>query len=342
MRNPIIRPAILLSAAILTLAACDSTLQEKGMGKLSLDVAIGNGTTRAAMSEDEVISSAKVKIYKADFSGLVRQYLKSEMPSSLYLPEDSYRIDVEAGEIAKDSPAKASWEQLSWKGSSEVGITAGTTSSVSVTAKVCNAISVVTFDPSVNSAFENDFVCTVGLSMEDPSMQLDYTSSQSGKDGYFIAEGFEPTLYWTFTGTLKKNGSTVTKSGQIPAVEGGKKYRLGFKYTETDGILSFNILVDDSVNTQYDDIIFIATTTGLAEISKYDIWAGHFDVSADVDESEYDPSKVYIEYRVPVTGSWIRVPADRESEGTYTKSITGLKPDTEYEYRLVLTSTTTG
>ena len=26
MRNPIIRPAILLSAAILTLAACDSTL----------------------------------------------------------------------------------------------------------------------------------------------------------------------------------------------------------------------------------------------------------------------------------------------------------------------------
>lgn len=342
MRNSIIRPAILLSAAILTLAACDSTLQEKGMGKLSLEVAIGNETTRAAMSEDEVISSAKVKIYKADFSGLVRQYLKSEMPSSLYLPEDSYRIDVEAGEIAKDSPSKASWEQLSWKGSSEVGITAGTTSSVSVTAKVCNAISVVTFDPSVNSAFENDFVCTVGLSTEDPSMQLDYTSSQSGKDGYFIAEGFEPTLYWTFTGTLKKNGSTVTKSGQIPAVEGGKKYRLGFKYTETDGILNFNILVDDSVNTQYDDIIFIATTTGLAEISKYDIWAGHFDVSADVDESEYDPSKVYIEYRVPVTGSWIRVPADRESEGTYTKSITGLRPDTEYEYRLVLTSTTTG
>ena len=80
MRNPIIRPAILLSAAILTLAACDSTLQEKGMGKLSLEVAIGNETTRAAMSEDEVISSAKVKIYKADFSGLVRQYLKSEMP----------------------------------------------------------------------------------------------------------------------------------------------------------------------------------------------------------------------------------------------------------------------
>ena len=108
MRNPIIRPAILLSAAILTLAACDSTLQEKGMGKLSLEVAIGNETTRAAMSEDEVISSAMVKIYKADFSGLVRQYLKSEMPSSLYLPEDSYRIDVEAGEIANDSPAKAS------------------------------------------------------------------------------------------------------------------------------------------------------------------------------------------------------------------------------------------
>ncbi|MGN1215694.1 MAG: PCMD domain-containing protein, partial [Candidatus Cryptobacteroides sp.] len=120
------------------------------------------------------------------------------------------------------------------------------------------------------------------------------------------------------------------------------KYTLGFKYTETDGILDFKILVDDSVNTQYDDIIFIASTTGLAEVSKYDIWAGHVDVSADVDESEYDPEQVYIEYRAAQGGSWVRIPAERESEGTFSKAITGLAPDTEYELRLVLTSTSTG
>ncbi|MGN1215044.1 MAG: DUF4493 domain-containing protein, partial [Candidatus Cryptobacteroides sp.] len=184
MKHPNRTSAILLSAAVFALAACDGNLQEKGMGTLSLNLAIGNETTRAAMTDEEVISSARIKIYKADFSGLVRQYTYSEMPSSLYLPADSYRIDVEAGETAKDSPAKASWEQISWKGSSEVAISAGATSSVSVTAKICNAISVVTFDPSVAEAFENDFVCTMGLSTEDPAMQLDYTSSRNGKDGY--------------------------------------------------------------------------------------------------------------------------------------------------------------
>ncbi|MGN0202452.1 MAG: DUF4493 domain-containing protein [Candidatus Cryptobacteroides sp.] len=334
--------AIFLSAAVFAMGACDSTLQEKGMGTLSLDVAIGSGATRAAMSEDEVISSARIKIYKADFSGLVREYLKSEMPSSIHLPADSYRIDVEAGEIAKDSPAMASWEQMSWKGSADAEISAGGTSSVSVTAKVCNAISSVSFDPSVSAAFENDYICTVGLSKEDSSKQLDYTSSQSGKDGFFIAEGFEPSLYWTFTGTLKKDGSTVTKSGEIPAVEGGKKYKLTLKYTETDGLLNFSVLVDDSVNTQYDDIVFIATTTGIAEFSKYDIWAGHINVTADVDESDYDPSSVYFEYRNAESGSWVRIPAERESEGTFVKSVTGLIPETSYEFRLVLTSTSTG
>lgn len=301
---------VIASGLILT-TSCDKKL-EGGMGELSLEVLMSN-ETRAAMSESETLASAKVKIYKADFSGLVREYVKSEMPASLYLPADSYRVDVEAGELSKENPAKASWDQASWKGSSNVNITASTTSSVSVTAKICNAISRINFDPSIAAAFENDYVCTVGLSKDNPSEQLGYTSSKNGAEGYFIADGFEPSLWWTFTGTLKKNGESFTRSGEIPAVEGGKRYTLGFKYTDTEGLLNFSVLVDDSVNTKYDNITFIATTTGLAEMSRYDIWAGHFDVSADVDEAEYDAARTYIEYRAANTGSWIRVPADRES-----------------------------
>ncbi|MCQ2162679.1 MAG: DUF4493 domain-containing protein [Bacteroidales bacterium] len=330
---------VIASGLILT-TSCDKKL-EGGMGELSLEVLMSN-ETRAAMSESETLASAKVKIYKADFSGLVREYVKSEMPASLYLPADSYRVDVEAGELSKENPAKASWDQASWKGSSNVNITASTTSSVSVTAKICNAISRINFDPSIAAAFENDYVCTVGLSKDNPSEQLGYTSSKNGAEGYFIADGFEPSLWWTFTGTLKKNGESFTRSGEIPAVEGGKRYTLGFKYTDTEGLLNFSVLVDDSVNTKYDNITFIATTTGLAEMSRYDIWAGHFDVSADVDEAEYDAARTYIEYRAANTGSWIRVPADRESEGSFRKSITGLTPDTEYEYRLIVTSSESG
>ena len=49
------------------------------------------------MSQEELLSSAKVSIYKGDFSGKVREYEYSQMPQAIYLPADDYRVDVIAG-----------------------------------------------------------------------------------------------------------------------------------------------------------------------------------------------------------------------------------------------------
>ena len=78
------------------LAACNKPSENFSEGEGALTLHIG-GMTKAAMSSDELLSTSLVKIYKADFSGLVRSYIYSEMPSTLYLPADSYRIDVTAG-----------------------------------------------------------------------------------------------------------------------------------------------------------------------------------------------------------------------------------------------------
>jgi len=346
MKNNRIIAAFLLGALVMGATACKDydTLPSLGVGGLDLTVTMDTDepATKAAMSQSELLASAKVKIYKADFSGLVRECVNSSMPSTIHLPAETYRIDVTAGEIVKESPAIANWEQKSWKGSSEVKVNAAASNSASITAKICNVISRITFDSTVGTAFESGYSCTIGLDKSDSAQQLVYTSAKSGSDGYFIAEGFEPSLYWTFTGKLKKDGSTVTKTGEITAVECGKRYILGFKFTDNDGLLSLNILVDDSLQSKNDNISFVATSTGLTEMSKYDVWAGHFNVSADVDESEYDKDKVYIEYKTKDGSSWTRVSAERESEGTFTKSITGLTPETEYEYRLVVTSAANG
>ena len=333
---------IILALSAVAFGACanyDETPAAKGA--FSLDVRMGESATKAAMSQDELLSSAKVSIYKADFTGKVREYVYSQMPQTIYLPADDYRVDVVAGEIAKENPAAASWEQKSYKGSSNVTVKAGDSGNVTVTAKVCNVISNVTFDPSVTEAFEDGYSCTVGLDGET-SAKLVYDAAEGGKDGFFITSGFEPSLMWSFSGTLKKDGKTFAKSGEIKNVKNGRRYRLSLKYTEKDGILAFDLIVDDTTNNIYDDIIFEGTSTGIAQSSGYEIWAGHFTAHADVDEAQYDKDKVRFEVREKGTQDWTPVTAVRDYEGTFSAEIKGLSPSTVYEYRLVLTSLESG
>ena len=343
MKN--INRILFTASAVLALAACDQELPPStgGAGAFTLNLSMTDTetATRSAMSKDELLSSAKVSIYKADFSGKVREYIYSQIPQYIYLPEDDYRVDVVAGEQAKAEPAVASWDQVSYKGSSDVKITTGKTSTIAVTAKVNSIISNVSFDNSVHNAF-GQFSCTVSVDPTDDSASLVYTSSNSDKDGFFISSGYEPSLYWTFTGSLK-GGNPFSKSGEIQSVEPGKRYNMKFRYTDNNGLLDFDLVVDDSTNVIYDDIIFEATSTGVSASTRYEVWAGHFTAHADVDETQYDQNSVYFEIRQQgSTDAWTRVAATRDSEGSYSAKISGLTPSTTYEYRLAVKSLESG
>ncbi|MCQ2134481.1 MAG: PCMD domain-containing protein [Bacteroidales bacterium] len=340
MKTRILSIAVLMAGIVLG-TSCTKDARQTGNGALSLRIE-ADGATKAAMSQDELLAAANVKIYKADFSGKVREYTYSQMPASIYLPADSYRVDVAAGEIAKAAPAPASWEQKSYKGSADVTIVASQNSNVTVAARICNTVTRFSFDASIAEMFNPGYSCTVGLSETDAAQQLVYTADKSGTDGYFIADGFEPSLYWSFSGTLAKDGSSFTKSGEIPAVESGKRYAMSLRYSEKDGLLAVEVEVDDSTNDIYDDIIFIPVATGIASTAKYEIWAGHFTAHADVDEKEYDSSKVYFEWAPADSDSWTRVSATRDAEGAYSGLINGLTGSTEYKYRLVVTSLADG
>ena len=322
-------------AAAAVIASC-SKVQE-GDGTLSLSVRVGEPATRAEMSREELLSSAVVKIYKADFSGKVREYKYSGMPESLLLPADDYRVDVTAGELSSATPQAASWDQKSYSGSKEFKIVAGQKSSAEVVAKVCNVVSNVTFGPSVAEKFQSGYSCSV--SVGDAGDRLVYTADKSGADGFFIASGFEPSLKWEFSGRLAKDGSDFSKSGEVKSVEAGKRYKLSLKFTEKNGVLDLELLVDESTNNIYDDIIFEAASTGVSATSRYEIWAGHFTAHADVDESQYDKDKVYFDVRAKGTSQeWTRVGAVRDAEGSFSARIGGLSPETEYEYRLAVTA----
>lgn len=318
----------------LALSAVSCTKQEmaenNGVGMLSVDMNFSDQTR--AMTEGELAATAQVNIYKADYSGLVRSYIYSNIPSPLYLAADSYRVDVLAGEAVAQNPKTASWDSKSYKGSQPFTITAGQVTNVQVVANVNNAVTKVSFDSTVEENFNDGYSMTIALGENN----LVYTSDKSGAEGYFIVAGlFEPALTWTFTGTLTKDGSTFTKTGVIENVQPGKLYGLNLKYTIKDGDLEFTLSVDRTTEIIDDTIIFEPVSTGLSASSIYEIWAAHATVHADVDAAESEGKSVQFAYSSD-NQDWKTVDGINDSEGTWKADLTGLTPSTAYTYKLMI------
>ena len=326
-----------LGLALAAVSCTKADLKENGvgMGVLSMDMSLSDQTK--AMSQDELLNTAQVKIYKADFSGLVRSYAYSNMPSPFYLAADAYRVDVVAGEAAKETPAPASFENKSYKGSKEFTITAGNVTNVEVVAGLNNAVTNISFDQTVAENFNEGYTFTIGLDAEDAATQLVYSASNSGSDGYFIVAGLdEPSFTWTFSGVLAKDGSAFTKTGVIEDIVPGKLYKMNLKYTITDGDLEFTLVVDYTTDIVDDTIVFEPVSTGLALTPAYEIWAAHATVYADVDPNENAGATVQFAYSTDGGLTWEYADGVNYGEGVWKADLTGLTPSTEYTYALAI------
>ena len=328
--------SIISMGLVLCAASCtkQELSQEQGMGMLSMDMSVAAQTR--ALSEDELYNTAKVNIYKADYSGLVRSYDYSAIPSPLYLAADKYRVDVIAGEAVAKTPAIASWDSKSYKGSQAFEIVANQVTTVQVVANINNAVTKVAFDPTVAENFNPGYTMTMTLSDEAAS-SLVYDASKNGAEGYYIVTGlFEPSLTWTFTGTLAKDGSTFTKTGVIENVQPGKLYSMNLKYTIKDGDLMFTLSVDRTTQIVDDTIIFEPVSTGLAPSSIFEIWATRATVHADVDAAESEGKTVQFAYSTDGGSTWSYADGINDSEGTWKAELKGLAPATEYTYALMI------
>lgn len=330
------------ASLIFGLSSCQNDESSANEGAITIAANIDDSPmVRSGETDDELKNNAKVNIYLPSYGGLIRQYTYSQKPDIIYLPEgEGYRVDVEAGERVAENPKIASFDSKSYKGSASFNVTAGVvnTTPIVVEAKICNAITNVTFGEGVEEAFNDGYQLSIGLD----SNNLVYTASNAGTDGYFIIadDAEEPKLDWIFTGTLAKGGTSFTKSGSF-AVEQGKKYLMNVVYTEHNGVLKVIIRLDTSTNDKDDTIIFEPTSVGLGITKPYEIWAKHATVRADVDPALYDASKIYFEYKTTSGTEWTRTttsatPASNKSDETsYYTTLLGLQPNTTYEYRLI-------
>lgn len=328
----------IIASSCLLMAAQSCIMSEhkecdKGVGMLCMDMSIEPQTR--AYSETDLYNSAVVNIYMADFSGLVRSYVYNDMPTTLYLTADSYRVNVLAGEAVAADPAPASWENKSYKGSASFTISPDDVTNVQVVASVNNAVTNITFDPTIAANFSAGYEFTIGLDAEDASTQLVYNASKSGSDGYFIVDGLvEPSFTWTFEGTLN-NGDAFKRTGVIDGILPGKLYKMNLMYTLKDGYLDFTLAVDHTTEIFDDTIIFEPVSTGLSASSIYEIWAAHATVHADVDANEYAGSTIQFSYSADGS-AWTTVDGVNDSEGTWKADLTGLTPSTGYSYKLLI------
>ena len=324
---------IALSLAFAAISCNKAELnKENGTGALNMSMNL-ESITKASTGNSDLINTASVKIYKANFKGLVREYTYSDMPSPLYLATDTYRVDVQAGEIVKENPSLASWNQKSYKGSQEFTIRANQVTDVKVDAYVNNAVTKISFDPTVVENFVEGYTFTIGLD----AAKLVYDASKTGVDGYFIVEGIKnPSLTWTFTGVLKKDGSEFTKTGVIENVTSGKVYKMNLKYTVKDGDLQLSLMVDYTTEDIDDTIVFEPVRTGLTSSKIWEFWAAHADVHATVDQKEYAGATVKFAYKANGSESWSFADGVPAADGEYNATLRNLTAETDYTYSLVV------
>ena len=101
-----------LTAAIASAACSKYDDNNAATGAFSLHIVVPDETEQQAaatpshdptraMSQDELLNTASIRIYNGDFTGLIRKFIYSDMTGPIYLPANTYRIDIYAGEAAR-------------------------------------------------------------------------------------------------------------------------------------------------------------------------------------------------------------------------------------------------
>lgn len=331
MKKALLILSVIASAISCTKGAAD--LRRTAEGSVSLRLALDR--SKAAMTEEELTDSALLKIYMADFSGLVREHKVWEMPDKIYLPADNYRMDVLLGAAAKGLPA--SWEQKSYKGSAPFSIRPGTDTTLQVTAKLWSVTVCVEFPDSlhIHESFGDSYTFSIGPS-EDERECLVYDPSRAGQDGYLVVSEQFPTMFWTFSGIHQIHKYRFTKTGEITDVKPGARYTMRPRFNNHDGVVSFDIAIDSGYTETDDIIVFEPKSSGMSPCIDCEIWSRHATVHADVDEGSFpEQDKIKFEYTSDGGQTWTSSDAVRVSEGAYAATLTELEGSTEYRCRLL-------
>lgn len=225
---------------------------------------------------------------------------------------------------------ESGWDIPYYAGSNTVKIETGKEANTTVTCTLANVKVTVEYASDLLSALgEGTIDVEVGAVDKTKCTPLSFAKNDTRSAYFPVTDLYTKVTISSVTG--KRN--TLTK--EIKGVKARDYYILNFKLADS-GNGKFNITVDDKNNVYNYNFVVSPKPTANAIItgSAWTTFAYLMATEVTMPSGEtMDPNKVKFEYKQKDTENWLSVIATPMEDG-YSAKITGLLPETSYDYRL--------
>lgn len=331
MKNILKVSVIALMASAVAVSCSRNDVLGPGSGEkgfLRLNISSDLTVTEVKAQEDDPTFKVVIKNYE---NGVIVKTIEDHhtiMDEPVSLTEGKYIVEATNGE-----DVEAAFDAPYYKGADTVDVLAGESAYADIVCTLANVKATVTVSENVRINF-TEYSVTVSNGNEGGS--LVYAGETMASEGYFKCTG---TLNWTID-LVNNDGDRFSQSGEVSDVEPRDHYKFSFDVeggTSTSGGLALKVTVDGTLNDKEHIIDIIDLPVQSVEVTTGSVnpWAMFAYVNGEY-TTESAPEGLGFQYRKASETEWTDFAGEISYEGkTFSAKITGLEPETEYEFRAV-------
>ena len=331
MKNILKVSVIALMASAVAVSCSRNDVLGPGSGEkgfLRLNISSDLTVTEVKAQEDDPTFEVVIKNYE---NGVIVKTIEDHhtiMDEPVSLTEGKYIVEATNGE-----DVEAAFDAPYYKGADTVDVLAGESAYADIVCTLANVKATVTVSENVRINF-TEYSVTVSNGNEGGS--LVYAGETMASEGYFKCTG---TLNWTID-LVNNDGDRFSQSGEVSDVEPRDHYKFSFDVeggTSTSGGLALKVTVDGALNDKEHIIDIIDLPVLNQEVITGDAnpWAKFAYVSGQY-STETAPEGLGFQYRKSSAADWTDFVGDVSVDGkSFSAKITGLEPETLYEFRAV-------